>query len=110
MARLTAALDSDKDGKVSFAEFTAVQKKHFDGMDANKDGSIDEAERKQAAEKMKERFKQAREKMRGERGQKRQHSEKPKDDAKKPDAPKTPSPAQSGAVEVPSEVPPPEPA
>lgn len=100
VVRLIAAADGDKDGKVSFAEFTASHKKRFDDLDANKDGSIDEAERKQAAEKMSERMKKAREKMRGGRDKQRS----------KPEGPKAPPSGQSGSAEIPTEVPPPEPA
>ena len=128
MARLISAADGDKDGKVSFAEFSAGHKKRFDDLDANKDGTIDESEQKQATEKMNERMKQAREKMRGGR-------RKP---GPKPEGPKAPpagpSPTQSsflvpppevdgigeveanlpeglsGSLESPAEVPPPEPA
>ena len=98
MERMTAAIDGDKDGKVTFQEFTVSQKKRFDNLDANKDGVIDEAERKQAAEKMTARMKQFHEKMRSgkHRG----------DGARQPEPP----PGQSGSIESPTEVPPPEPA
>ncbi|HTM82139.1 EF-hand domain-containing protein [Asticcacaulis sp.] len=39
-------LDTDKDGKVSFDEFSAPMKAHFARMDTNKDGFLDEAELK----------------------------------------------------------------
>ncbi len=38
------ALDTDHDGKVSFAEFSAPMKSHFDEMDANHDGTLDASE------------------------------------------------------------------
>ncbi len=44
-----AAMDTDKDGKVSRAEFTAAHKDkaaEFDTIDSNKDGSIDATEMK----------------------------------------------------------------
>jgi uncharacterized low-complexity protein len=44
-----AGMDSDKDGKVSRAEFTAMhpdKAAEFDGMDANKDGFMDAEEGK----------------------------------------------------------------
>jgi Ca2+-binding EF-hand superfamily protein len=44
-------LDKDKDGKISAEEFAARQKKMFERLDTNKDGAIDAAEQKQAAEK-----------------------------------------------------------
>ncbi|MBP2157715.1 MULTISPECIES: EF-hand domain-containing protein [Asticcacaulis] len=37
-------LDANKDGKVSFAEFSGPMKAHFDEMDANKDGVLDDSE------------------------------------------------------------------
>ncbi|MFT4076709.1 MAG: EF-hand domain-containing protein [Asticcacaulis sp.] len=41
-----AALDTNKDGKVSFEEFSALAKARFAAMDTNKDGFLDEAELK----------------------------------------------------------------
>ena len=38
------SLDSNGDGKVSFDEFTAPMKQHFDRMDANHDGTLDQSE------------------------------------------------------------------
>lgn len=64
---MTAALDANKDGEVSLEEFTAMSKKRFEALDANKDGKIDEAERKQATERMAQRIKRAREKRAGPR-------------------------------------------
>jgi hypothetical protein len=37
-------LDTDKDGKISFAEFSGPMKMHFEELDANKDGVLDENE------------------------------------------------------------------
>jgi hypothetical protein len=37
-------LDANKDGKVSFAEFSGPMKTHFDELDANKDGVLDDSE------------------------------------------------------------------
>jgi hypothetical protein len=37
-------LDADKDGKVSFAEFSGPMKARFDELDANKDGVLDDSE------------------------------------------------------------------
>lgn len=34
-------MDTDKDGKVSYDEFTAATKKRFSRLDANSDGSVD---------------------------------------------------------------------
>jgi hypothetical protein len=41
---LAAALDSNRDGKVSEAEFNAGMKKFFSEWDKNKDGSLDQQE------------------------------------------------------------------
>lgn len=49
--------DTDKDGSVSQAEFTAAANKHFDMADANKDGKITKEERDAAHQKMKEAWK-----------------------------------------------------
>ena len=45
--------DTDKDGAVTQAEFTAASMKHFDMMDSDKDGKVTAEERKAAHEKMK---------------------------------------------------------
>jgi hypothetical protein len=37
-------LDTNKDGKISFAEFSGPMKTHFEELDANKDGVLDETE------------------------------------------------------------------
>ncbi len=37
-------LDTNKDGKISFAEFSGPMKTHFEELDANKDGVLDESE------------------------------------------------------------------
>lgn len=50
MARMA---DTDKDGALSQAEFTAAAAKHFDMADANHDGQITAAERQAMHEKMK---------------------------------------------------------
>ncbi len=39
-----AMMDTNKDGKVSREEFTQAHAAMFDAMDANKDGSLDQAE------------------------------------------------------------------
>ena len=59
IARMTAALDSDKDGKVSMDEFNSGQKKRFEELDTNKDGSVDTAEIRAAAQKMTQRIQNA---------------------------------------------------
>ena len=45
--------DANKDGAVSRDEFAAAQAKHFDMIDANHDGQLTQAERKDARDKMK---------------------------------------------------------
>lgn len=50
MARMA---DTNKDGAISQAEFSAAAMKHFDMMDANHDGQITKEERQAAREKMK---------------------------------------------------------
>lgn len=49
--------DTNNDGAISQAEFTAAAMKHFDMMDANKDGKVTAEERKAAHEKMKAEWK-----------------------------------------------------
>jgi hypothetical protein len=60
IARMTMALDSDKDGKVTSDEFTAGAKQRFEALDANKDGVVDSSEVRAAAKKMNERLDNAR--------------------------------------------------
>ncbi|AIT80116.1 EF-hand domain-containing protein [Novosphingobium pentaromativorans] len=45
--------DTDNDGAISQAEFEAAAARHFDMMDANKDGTVTKEERKAARDKMK---------------------------------------------------------
>ena len=45
-------LDADKDGRVSRAEFSQPMTRHFDLIDANKDGFVDQSEAQTAREKM----------------------------------------------------------
>src|SRR5690606_20048223 len=59
IARMTMALDADKDGKVTLDEFTAGHKKRYEELDANKDGSLDATELRQAARKMQARIQAA---------------------------------------------------
>lgn len=54
MARMA---DADKDGAISQAEFTASALKHFDRMDANKDGQVTKEERQAARQSMREAWK-----------------------------------------------------
>jgi hypothetical protein len=64
-------VDTNGDGLVSKAEFMAQQEKRFNELDANSDGQIDQDEHKAFRGKMKERFKEMREK-RQQRMQERQ--------------------------------------
>lgn len=90
IARMTMALDSDKDGKVSGDEFTAGAKKRFEALDANKDGVVDAAEVRAAAKKMNERIenarkdfgKKARDKKDGKSSSKEEKKESTKEDQK----------------------------
>ncbi len=54
-ARIGKRVDTDGDGQISLAEMTAQATRRFDRMDANKDGTIDAAERSAMRDKMKER-------------------------------------------------------
>lgn len=51
--RMLAKLDTDKDGRISEAEFTARPNPMFDRIDTNKDGIVDAAEIEVAKEKAK---------------------------------------------------------
>ncbi|BAO45735.1 EF-hand domain-containing protein [Thiolapillus brandeum] len=53
-------LDSNKDGKVSKAEFIAPHEKRFSQMDKNGDGSVDRAEIEALEKAMRERMQQMR--------------------------------------------------
>lgn len=44
--RMQAEIDADKDGRWSFDEFAAPMREHFARMDADRNGFVDEAERK----------------------------------------------------------------
>ena len=44
VARIMKRLDADKDGKISRAEARGLLKEHFDQLDTNKDGFVDQAE------------------------------------------------------------------
>lgn len=46
MLRGGDGLDADKDGRVTFEELAAPMREHFAELDKNKDGALDEAERK----------------------------------------------------------------
>lgn len=53
--------DTDKDGAISQAEFTAAALQRFDSMDANKDGQVTKEERQAARQAMREQWKAKRE-------------------------------------------------
>jgi hypothetical protein len=53
MMMMAKMADTDNDGAISQAEFTAAAMKHFDMMDANKDGQVTKEERQASREKMK---------------------------------------------------------
>lgn len=50
-------MDTNKDGVITRAEFTAKMNKMFDKMDANKDGKITKAEGKEAKKKWRKKHK-----------------------------------------------------
>ncbi len=52
MGPMMAMVDTDKDGSVSQAEFTAAAARHFDEVDTNHDGSITREERQAAHQAM----------------------------------------------------------
>ena len=52
MKRMLQMADTDQDGRISKAEFMAMHDKRFSTMDANSDGFIDQAEREQAQQHM----------------------------------------------------------
>lgn len=64
-----AAMDSDGDGRLSLAEFTAEHIKFFDKMDADNNGTITKAEIDAAKSTMKERRGEWRGKNKAEAGQ-----------------------------------------
>ncbi|MFN3608137.1 MAG: EF-hand domain-containing protein [Hyphomonas sp.] len=64
-----AAMDSDGDGRLSLAEFTAEHIKFFDKMDADNNGTITKAEIDAAKSNMKERRGEWRGKNKAEAGQ-----------------------------------------
>ena len=57
MQHIWDVADSDRDGRISKMEFTAMQERRFATLDANKDGSIDRTERDQAQQKMRQHMK-----------------------------------------------------
>ncbi len=57
MQRMWDMADSDRDGRISKTEFTAMQERRFAMLDANKDGYIDRAERDQAQHRMRQHMK-----------------------------------------------------
>ena len=64
-----AAMDTDSDGQLSAAEFTAEHIKFFAKMDADSDGSITKAELDAAKAEMKERRGEWRDKKKAEAGE-----------------------------------------
>lgn len=56
MGRMLAQADTDKDGKLSAAEFAAQQTSRFDMMDADHDGQLTKAERDAFRQQMMERM------------------------------------------------------
>ncbi|MDY6956029.1 MAG: hypothetical protein SVO96_04010 [Pseudomonadota bacterium] len=52
MQRMLQMADTDQDGRISKAEFMAMHDKRFSMMDANSDGFIDQTEREQAQQHM----------------------------------------------------------
>lgn len=69
--------DTDKDGKISKAEWVASSEAHFAKLDADKDGNITKDEMKQAHKKMKEAHKK-------HRGDKKHDGDKQQKDVVKP--------------------------
>lgn len=61
MHMMAKMADTDNDGVITRAEFDAGVAAHFAKVDTDGDGTITDAERKAAHDKMRERFKQARE-------------------------------------------------
>lgn len=57
MEKMFEEQDADKDGSISEAEFQAFTKKRFDDMDANKDGSVTKDEIKSHMEAKKAEWK-----------------------------------------------------
>lgn len=51
-ARMIVMADTDKDGKITLAEAEAMALKHFDSMDANKDGKLTDEERRSGRKMM----------------------------------------------------------
>ena len=56
MMHMAAMADANKDGAVSKDEFLAAHDRHFDQVDANKDGQLTPAERRTARTAMMERM------------------------------------------------------
>ncbi|MES1993712.1 MAG: EF-hand domain-containing protein [Pseudomonadota bacterium] len=54
MKRMWEMADTDKDGRISKAEFMAMSEQRFTTLDANGDGYIDENEREQAQARMRQ--------------------------------------------------------
>jgi Ca2+-binding EF-hand superfamily protein len=100
-ARMTAArlqlADKDKDGKLSKTEAPEMLKKHFDRIDANKDGQLDRGELAKAGEAfrkhMRESFAERRAEMAKRFQEAREARERRKPELRKPQ-PKKPLPVQ----------------
>lgn len=58
--RMMEKIDTDKDGKLSKAEFVAAQEARFTEMDADKDGFVTKEEGKAAHEAMRKKWKEKR--------------------------------------------------
>lgn len=56
--KMMESIDTDKDGKISQAEFVAASLKRFDSVDANKDGQITREERQAHREQMRGKWRQ----------------------------------------------------
>ena len=56
MGRMMGRIDTDGDGAISLDEQRAQATRRFERIDANKDGTIDQAERDAARDKMRARM------------------------------------------------------
>lgn len=66
-ARFLEKVDTDKDGKISEAEYVNVHKERFKEMDANKDGFVTKEEGKAHHEARKAEWKKKREEMKAKK-------------------------------------------